>query len=712
MTALLMTLSVVMSQSPKDTGTVDTLITIKEMVVTANRGAAESERFELSTALSFVKPEVADISRGIVAADLLRDVAGVHVQQTSAGQGAVILRGLVGNQVLLLVNGIPLNNGTYRDGPGQYLATIDPETIERIEVIRGPASVLYGSDAQGGVVNVITRSHPFVGLRSVRFSGHATSANSGVRGRFSTGWVGTKWSFAFGGALSNAGDLRAGGGLGRQDPTGFSTGGLDAEVAYDDNDKHSLRAVVQHFEMDDVPRYDRYVNFRATNPELGRDAEHVFDPQTRQLAFTRYTFKPRTNLVRQIEATASLNIQREGRTRIRLLDSGEPDSMQTRWRDDVYTPGFSVVGTSGFLFGTRALALTWGADFYHDELNSSGVRENLNSAAPGVALFRQTASGTIPSGRFPDGAKADRAGIFLSGETQVVQRLTVSAGLRWSWFRNEANVGTNLGGFVENTSSDLTGQLGIVYAPAREWRLAFRLAEGFRAPNLYDLTNVGPVPGGIAVPNPDAIPERSLSTELGIRYSGMRGAFDLTFYRTEIDDFIDRTIGGFQGDTLFQGERVFQGRNVGTARVVGVEGEGIVRFGQFEARGTLLYSRGEQEDPSGVEEPMSKIPPLGGNATLRWTSDDNRFWIEYAFRWATEQDRLGSRDLRDNRIPDGGTPGYAVQGIGATATIVPRRLTLSAGVGNLTDELYRTHASGVDAAGRHVWVGMTAVGVL
>ncbi|MFN2399562.1 MAG: TonB-dependent receptor plug domain-containing protein, partial [Gemmatimonadaceae bacterium] len=97
--------------------------------------------------------------------DVLRDVVGVQVQQTNAGHGTVILRGLTGNQVLILVDGVRLNNATIRDGPNQLLALIDPERIERVEVIRGPGSVLFGSDAMGGVVNVVTR-RPAPGARA------------------------------------------------------------------------------------------------------------------------------------------------------------------------------------------------------------------------------------------------------------------------------------------------------------------------------------------------------------------------------------------------------------------------------------------------------------------------------------------------------------------------------------------------------------------
>ncbi|MBI3981896.1 MAG: TonB-dependent receptor [Gemmatimonadetes bacterium] len=669
-------------------------------MVTATRSAPVL-RIEQPTVVTVKVPTPSDRALGRVAADLLRDLAGVHVQQTSAGQGAVVLRGLVGNQVLLLVDGVPLNNGTFRDGPGQYLATIDPESVERVEVVRGPASVLYGSDAQGGVVNMLTTSFPGAG-RGLHMAATATSATRGGRARLAGGLAGTTWRLGAGISAATAGDQTAGGNLGRQTPTGFDALGLDAKFSLDAGAQHKLTVAAQHFRMRDVPRYDRYVDFRAPAP--GADVEHVFDPQARQLVYARHRYEPGKQALTTLEATASLAIQREGRGQIRRLGSGLPDSVREHVRDDVYTPGLSVVGTSFAHVANRLAKITWGGEAYRDRLTSSGYTEVLATGAR-TTLLRSTTTGTVPSGRFPDGSSGIRTGLFLSAESEVVPRIRVTTGGRWSWFRNEAEVGLGFGGRVVGTSSDLTGQLGIVSELAQDWRLAVRVAEGFRAPNLYDLTNVGPVPGGIQLPNPTALPERSLSVEAGLRYAGPSAGLDIEVYRSTIDDFIDRTLGVFNADTLFNGARVFQGLNVGTAWQRGIEAEALWRGSSIELRGTLLYTHGEQELAPGVREPMSKIPPLNGSGRLKWTAPIGP-WVEYVLRWATAQDRLSARDLRDTRIPPGGTPGYAAHGIRAGMELGPD-VMLTGGVDNLANALYRDHGSGVDNPGRHVWVGLS-----
>ncbi len=684
----------------RDSVPADSAVRLPEIFITATR-SEQGSRAGSAAAGSSDTTFAADRAASRVAADLLRDTPGVHVQQTSAGQGAVVLRGLVGNQVLLLVDGIPLNNGTYRDGPGQYLATIDPETIERLDVLRGPASVLYGSDAQGGVLNVITQPHPLRMGWSLAAAGHVSSANAGTRVRLSTGYARGNLRIAGGATLQQAGDLRAGGDVGAQRPTGFGAFGLDTRVTYTPAPQHRLTVALQHFALDDVPRYDRYVTFRA--PALGPDAEHRFDPQTRQLAYARHLYRPGTPGVRALSTTVSLSVQREGRRRQRFV-SGQPASTVEYTRDDVYTPGLSVVGESRFAPGERVVALTWGAEAYRDLVASWGEIADLATRTV-TPLTRATAAGPLPAGRYPDGATMDRVGVFLEADVALVPRLSLAAGGRWSGFRTTAEVGTDLGGRVEQRTDAFTGQTGLVLRVADPVRVALRLAQGFRAPNLYDLTNVGPAPGGVVVPNPDVGPERSLSYEAGARIDLARTALDLVAYRSLIDDFIDRVPATFRGDTLLDGERVLQGQNVGDARVWGLEAVAVHRAGPVEARGTLLYTRGEQTLGDGTDEPMAKIPPLSGQTRLRWLGAEGRWWVGYELRWAARQNRLSSRDLLDPRIEPGGTPGYAVHSVLAGATL--GALTLSAGLENLGNVLYRTHASGVDAPGRHVWVGIS-----
>jgi outer membrane receptor protein involved in Fe transport len=683
----------------------DSAVRMPAIVVTATRSELVRD-IESPAAARTDTARAADRAASRVTADLLRDAPGVHVQQTSAGQGAVVLRGLVGNQVLLLVDGIPLNNGTYRDGPGQYLATIDPETIERIEVVRGPASVLYGSDAQGGVVNIITQPHPGALGLSLGGAVQASSATMGGRARLSAGYGSGTVQVRAGFTLQAADDLRAGPPVGAQDPTGFDALGADTRVDWAPAGSHQLTVGVQHWRMADVPRYDRYWNFRAPDP--GPDVDYALAPQARQLGFLQWSYHSVTPALRHLTATASVAVQQEDLRRRRRRGDGTPAPTIQYTEDHVLTPGLSVVGESQFAAVDRPVTLTWGSEGYHDVVDARGEVRDLTGQLIDT-LTRSTASGPIPTGRFPDGATMTRAGVFLEADAPVVDGVRLSAGARWSGTRAEAEVGTELGGRVENTTSALTAQGGTVVRVATPIDLVARIAQGFRAPNLYDLTNLGAVPGGVVVPNPDVRAERSLTYEAGVRAHTTATAGELVAYRTLIHDFIDRVPAAFNGDTLLDGQRVYQGQNVGEARLWGLEAEVGHRIGPIQARGTVLYTYGDQRLGDGTVEPMSKIPPLSGIAEVRWTATDGRLWTAYRLSWATRQDRLSSRDLTDTRIEPGGTPGYTAHAVVAGASL-PGGITLSAGLENLTDALYRTHASGVDSPGRHVWVGMSVYG--
>ncbi len=462
-------------------------------------------------------------------------------------------------------------------------------------------------------------------------------------------------------------------------------------------------AAAQHFNLSDVHRYDRYVTFRAPDP--GPDVEHRFDPQTRQLLYVRYRHRGRSVWVSRLEATASVSVQREGRFERSRLDSGEPDSLRQHTRDDVVTPGISFIGWSLPTVASRPLAATWGVEAYRDRLSSDGYVEVAATEARTPTTRTASSGAGIPAGRFPDGSSAHRIGAFLSGETDLAPWVAASLGVRWSEFRSEADVGTEFGGHVVSQSSDFTGQVGLVLKPADPWRLALRAAEGFRAPNLYDLTNVGSVPGGVQLPNVAAKPERSVSGEVSLRYQRDGIGAALTGYRNWIRDFLDRAPGQFRGDTLYNGQRVFQGVNVGRATVTGAEFEIGFRSGGFDGGATLLYTHGEQRAADGAVKPMSKIPPLGGSGRVRWSSSAGP-WVEYGIRWAGAQRRLGDRDLRDSRIEPGGTPGFFLHGA-RMGLRIGANLAVSAGLENVTDKLYREHASGIDAPGRHVWLELS-----
>jgi len=239
----------------------------EELVVLGRRGTAPS--FTTARALTVVGEGVMDSGLSRTTPEALAAAEGVWLQKTNHGGGSPFVRGLTGNQVLILLDGIPLNNATYRYGPNQYLATIDPASVEHIEVARGLGSVLYGSDALGGVINVVSKG-PALG--GTRFGGvaHSKWISSGMEksAHLDLFASGSRAAVRGGLSLRDFGDLRAGGGLGFQRPSGYGEWAGHARALLRLSDQHVLNLAFQHVRQDDVPRYDQVAPARLCPLQL------------------------------------------------------------------------------------------------------------------------------------------------------------------------------------------------------------------------------------------------------------------------------------------------------------------------------------------------------------------------------------------------------------------------------------------------------------
>jgi hemoglobin/transferrin/lactoferrin receptor protein len=686
------------AQQP-DSAAADTTRRLREIEVRAGRaGASLPNPLLLLTATA-----VADGARMAEAPvrilpDALRELPGVQVQQTSAGHGTVILRGMVGNQVLLLLDGVRLNNATVRDGPNQSLSLIDPERVERVEVVRGPGSVLFGSDALGGVVNVVTRRVPRTAGGSATLA--AGSADRGVRGRLA-GWVPLTGRLRASASVAGDAvrDLEAGGPIGRQEGTSYRSASAQARAEYDAGSCENLALGVQGTTLNGVSRYDRLVTFRAPNP--GADAEFSFTPQTHVLVTANYDARDCGGALRGRGATIGIQSQREGRLQRGQSATGgtvTPAPTREYQRDDVRTFVLAVHAEPALPPGT---SLRTGADLYDDRVSAWGYSEDLATGAR-TPSTRQSGPGTVPAGRFPDGAHARYAGAYAHGARLLGPRLRALGGARFDVARVRLRAGDDFGGDVDQTNTALSAHAGLTWFAARDVSLSAHAGQGFRAPNIYDFATVTRVPGGVVIPSTSLGPERSVTWELSASLSRPTTRVTIAGYVTRLSDAIDRISGEYQGDTLFGGRRVFRAVNLASATLSGTELSASFERGRWGGRAQGFWTRGTQETPGG-REAMAKIPPLSGSFALRRAVVPARgMWVEAVARTAGAQRRLASRDLSDTRIQPGGTPAWWTLGLrggwGAGAT----RASFS--LENLGDRGYREHSSGIDAPGRHLWV--------
>lgn len=717
----------VLAQSPPDTAATDSTslpfpgsFVLDPLLVTATRTPRSAS--DLSVAINIVGRAELEGRPIRLLTDLLAHEPGILIQQTTAGQGSPFIRGLTGSQILVMVDGVRLNNGTFRQGPSQYLATIDPEIVERLEVVRGASSTLYGSDAIGGVVQVLTRKPADLLAPGERYGGEGTVMYDGatrggrvrVTGVADAPDVAGGLSVMAGASFSDQGDLRPGGGLPAQAPTGYSQYGGDLRADLILSERWSLDGAVQHFEQNDVPRYDRLVDFRDPTVEgggVGDNSVYLFGPQRRSLGRVRATGIFERPLLSALDFSLSWQRQEEGRTtRRQSVENGILTPSDTRlFVSDAVN---SVAGDlqARVVRDQGRTEITYGAEAWHHRTNSFGWSEDVPT---GVRVPQIRLSGTteVPTGRFPDDSRFSGAAGYVFGDRRLGESLRAQAGVRGSLYWTTTRVGDAFGGDVDSRFGNVSLEGGLVWTAAKGWDLRARVAQAFRAPNIYDLTLVGDVPGGFSLPNPNLDPETSVTVEAGARFTGQGVSLDATIFRLKIDGLLDRVKGAFRGDTLFgpDDSRVFTIQNVGTATVQGVEAllrSRLPRDGSFSLAFHWLHGEADvTRDDTLISEPLSRVPPTTADLRLRWPLGlmERAAWFEYHARVVAAQERLGFRDETDSRIQPGGTPGYQVHSVRGGVTVNgSARITL--GLENLFDRLYRVHGSGIDSAGRHLFL--------
>lgn len=657
---------------------------LANVIVTASR-RAESEVRVAQAVVVAGEEEIAARAGGSTA-DALREVPGVLVQKTTAGHGAPIIRGLIGKNVLLLYNGVRLNKPTFRPGGNQYMNTIDAESLRRVEVVRGPGSVLYGSDAIGGVVNMITMPPRFTTTgrqlapqARLRF----TSADQGLSLHAGLRAAGTQLATQLGLTLRRVDDLKPGGDLAKQVPTGYREWGIHSVSAYRPRPGHLLRMDLFALRQDDVPRFDQY--------ESGRYQDYRYKPQERFLGMAQYSLRNGSPWMTSLEANLSWQWEHEGRW---LQRSGS--ELLQRDDDRLHTGGCWVQGASALGNGHW---LRWGAEYYGDLIQSSR-RERVDAVEISVR----------PA--FPDGSRSDALGIFLSDDIEIGRKLSLSLGLRRSWISLRAPLEAPYGRYSDRFDP-WTGSFSLAHHPLANTTLFASVARGFRAPNFNDTVVLKTTSSGVDAPSPGLEPETSTNYELGLKWEAGNRELEAFVYRTEMRDLIVERPGSYLGLPFWDtdGDGIWDEhelpievkQNADRARIQGAEVQGWWQpLDEWRLRGNATYTHGQNLSD---EVPMRRIPPLMGLAGLMWQRDERR--VELFLRAAGEQIRLSPGDIDDPRIAEGGTRAWSDWNLRARDRW--GRVAVSLAFTNLFDEGYREHGSGVANPGRGV-VMMVSVG--
>ena len=657
------------------------------------------------------------------AADLLESSGQVYVQKSQSGGGSPLIRGFSTNRLLIAVDGTRFNTAIFRSGNVQNVISIDPFSIERTEVILGPGSVVYGSDAVGGVMNFYTKKPKFSFEDGVAISGNVnarySSANTEKTGHLDLN-IGTKeWAFLSSFTFTDFDDLRMGSNgpddylrneyvetidgvdtvVTNDDPelqrfTGYGQINAMQKVRYMPSDAWDFNLGLFYTTTSDFPRYDRLI--RKRDGQL-RSAEWYYGPQEWLSANLQITNKE-TSLYDASTATLSFQQFKESRND---RDFGDTILFESDEKVSAYTLGWDFTKKFG------KTNVFYGIEYVYNKVNSIAVQTDIN-----------TGISEADASRYPDGSTWQSYAAYASLQSKLSDKVSFQGGLRYNHIKvaatfddaffdfpfSEANINTGA----------LTGSAGLTWNPSDilGWKLNFGTA--FRAPNIDDVGKIfDSEPGSVVVPNPDLEAEYAYNGELGATLN-----FDnvvkvnLGTYYTILKDALVRRDFNLNGETEieYQGElsNVQAIQNAGRAEVYGFEAGLEINFSEnWKLTSTYNVTDGFTEEDDGSEAPIRHAAPQFGNTHLiftqgKWKFDafgnyNGKFDFEdlapsqqnNAFLYATDENG-------DPYSPSWYTVNIAAQYKWSDA------LQLNASLENITDQRYRQYSSGIAAAGRNL----------
>lgn len=630
----------------------------------------------------------------------LRELPSTMVQETAPGQGSPFLRGFTGYQNLVLIDGIRLNNSTFRAGPNQYWATIDPFSLERIEVVRGPSSTLYGSDAIGGTVQVFTKSPD-------RYAKSGSAYGGAVAGRYATAedsvmargewqvtqaWAdGSRSGFLLGADARSFGTLEGGAETDNQPNTDHDETATDLKVEHWFDAHRKLVFLHQTMRQNDVPRTHATIfgeSFRGS--AVGTDLQRDLD-QKRRLTYVQYHATELGGAIDAMHLSVSWHEQRELEDRI---TSANVERLQAF---DVGTLGaFAQFDTELEGLGT----LSYGIDYYHDNVNS---------------WFRRS-SGGQPSdpiqGQVANDASYDLLGVFVQDLLPIGDRTEAQVGVRYTWAEVDAdsvrdpsnNQKIALGDDWDEFSASAHLRYDLI---RQQWNVFGGVSQGFRTPSLADLTLFDTARSGeTEVPAPGLEAENYVGYEVGTKWRSERLTARASWFYTDIEDQIQRfPTGQFNGTSA-----IVTKANVGDGYIEGAElqlGWEVIDDTTVFGTGSWQYGRVTNFQGAALaDDYASRLMPFTAIAGVRWENAAGTLHAETFVVRAEDADKLSAADRRDTqRIPPGGTPSYTVWSARAGCQVTDAA-DLEVAFENITDVDYRVHGSGSNAPGRNLVIGM------
>ncbi len=703
----------------------DKVISLDEVVISVNK--TEELKKSVAQQIQVIGPRQIINSQAQTTAELIANTGTVFVQKSQSGGGSPVIRGFEASRILLVVDGVRLNNIIYRGGHLQNIITLDNAILDRAEVLFGPSSTVYGSDALGGVINLYTKKALFAsggekqhvkvnaftryGSVNNERTGHLDFNIGGNKLASLTSFTYSKFDDLTGGKNQNPfyttsygereyyvermngkDSLVKNSDRYNQVQSGYSQYDLLQKFAFKQSEHviHGLN--LQYSNSSDVPRYDRLTDPAGSGLKY---AEWYYGPQQRMLAAYDVNIGYPSSLFQNIHAGLNFQHLEESRHSRKFDD----DHLAHR------TEKVDVLGLNlDFQRIVKKHTIRFGLDAQHNMLKSTATAEDIVNG------------GSSPlDTRYPDGDNTmTNAALYISHSWKISEELALTDGIRLGFVSLHSTfVDTTFFNFpyntVDQTNAVYSGSIGIIHTPSEDMKLSALISTGFRAPNVDDLSKVfESASGAIIVPNSDLKPEKTINTEIGItKLFNQKTSWENSVYYTHFVDAIVTDRFQYNGnDSIFYDgamSQVLANQNKGEAYNYGFSSNLRSQCSEkLMLSLSLNYIYGRIKTDSS-DYPLDHISPFMMHLQLNYTHKKFAADVIANYNgWKKLKDYyLNGEDNEQYATPDG-MPAWFTLNVRASYMIHPY-ISVHAGVDNIFDTQYRTFSSGINAPGRNVF---------
>ena len=708
------------AQNNTDTITINKL---DEVVISANK--SEDKKSDLIQQVNVITSKDISQSNAQSTATLIENSGNAFVQKSQAGGGSISIRGFEASRVVMMIDGVRMNNLIYRAGHLQNIITIDNNILDRIEILNGPSSTIYGSDALGGVVNMYTRKPILSQDKKDLIKGNVSfrygSVNNERTGHGEFNYGTKKFASLTSLTYSKFGDMRMGS---EQNPfypkfgernfyvdridnkdslvaninplvqkySGYTQYDILQKFLVQQNDYITHQLNVQYSNSSNVPRYDRLTDPKGAGLN---SAEWYYGPQTRVMTAYDFNYKKPGALFDRVHAGVNYQYIEESRH-----SRGFGSSKRSNREEYVDVLGYSI----DFTKIINKQNIRFGIDGQYSTVHSTAYKTNI-----------KTGQEEPLDTRYPNGKNnMNNIALYATHTGKLGKHFTLNDGIRIGYTTLHAAFEDTLFfnfPFTEVNQKNLvlSGNLGLIYAPTDKWKIGLMASTGFRAPNIEDMTKVfESAPGTLIVPNDKIKPEKTLNAELNIsKFFGNSVRWENAIWATYFIDAIQAAPFQYNGlDTISYGgstSNILANQNVGKAYLFGYSTSIVADFSNhFGASGSFSYTRGRVFTDS-TDAPLDHVAPIFGRVGFNYHSPKVFAEIYTIFNgWKHLEDYSASGEDNLNYATADGMPAWYTLNVKASYQ-AHKNIALMAGIENIFGTQYRTFASGINAPGRNLY---------